>query len=55
MTILRAIQLANSLLKRDAEPTDTMNGVLDPQTREALAKLVTIATERAFGKNRGSR
>jgi hypothetical protein len=51
MTILHAIQIANQLLKLDPR---TPQPLTDSQST-ALAKLVTIATERAFGKNRGSR
>jgi hypothetical protein len=52
MTTVRAIQLTNELLKRDSVPPPFR--MTDSQ-REALAKLVSVATERIFGKNRGSR
>lgn len=50
MTAIEAIQVVNAILKRD-----TTTGILTTKEQLALAKLVTIATERAFGKNRGSR
>lgn len=55
MTIMQAMQRVNAMLKADADRSNTTYGVLDDRTREALAKLVTIATERVFGKNRGSK
>jgi hypothetical protein len=51
MTILRAIQIVNQMLKLTSEPPRTLSA----SQREALARLVTVATERLFGKNRGSK
>jgi hypothetical protein len=51
MTILRAMQITNQLLKLDPR---TPQPLTDSQ-RTALAKLVSVATERLFGKNRGSK
>jgi hypothetical protein len=55
MTVTEAIQRTNQLLRNDADTHSTMCGILDPRTREALAKLVTIATEKIFGPNRGTK
>jgi hypothetical protein len=50
MSILRALQIVNGMLKSDYTPR-----TLTESQRTAIAKLVTVATERLFGKNRGSK
>jgi hypothetical protein len=56
MTTIEALQVVNTMLKTDATGHQQAGySFLTDRQRVALAKLVTIATERAFGKNRGSR
>ena len=48
MTVSEAIQHANILLRADADASSTLEGVLSPRTREAIQKLITVATEATF-------
>ena len=55
MTVTEAIGRVRALLKRNEDHSSTMHGILDARTVEALAKLVTVATDNTFNRPRGRR
>ena len=50
LTNTEAIQHANSILRDDADHSNTRYRTLTDRERRALEKLITIATEELFGR-----